>query len=61
MYTFMEDVQFDVHSNSTFLIITCLVHLQALMFKLRHSSGCLEVWYLRYDDHPSMFHLCLWI
>ena len=30
---------FDVHSP--FLIITCLVHLQTLMLKLRYSSGLL--------------------
>ena len=49
---------FDVHFP--FLIITCLVHLQALMFKLDILLDCWEVWHLRYANHPfyvSVIHI----
>ena len=44
---------FDVHSP--FLIITCLVNLQALMLKLYILLNCWEVWYLKYVTHPLCF------
>ena len=46
--------------QSPFLIITCLIHLQALMFKLDIFLDCWEVWYLRYANHPfyvSVIHI----
>ena len=46
---------FDVHSP--FLIITCLIHLQALMFKL---DILLDCWYLGHANHPiyvSVIHI----
>ena len=42
---------YNVDVHSPFLIITYLVHLQALMFKLYILLDCWEVWYLRYANH----------
>ena len=58
MYAFMEGVQFRLHSP--FLIITRLVHFQALMFNLDFLLDCWEVWYVRYANHPfnvSVIHI----